>query len=127
MVKSRKLGRNTPHRMSMLRNLASSLFEHGTISTTLGRAKELRSFAEKMITIAKTKDKLNAIRLLKSKLYTKVAIQKCIEMAEKDFKERNGGYTRVVKNGFRYGDCAPVGVIQFVLESKTKKQSSKIS
>jgi len=113
LVNTKKLGRGTAHRMAMLRNLAGSLLEHGQISTTLGRAKALRPFVEKMVTIAKTKDRLTAIRTLHEKLFTDISVHNCFEYAE-IFKDRKGGYLRILKNGFRYGDNAPVAIIQFV-------------
>lgn len=113
LVKHTGLGRSNSHKKALLRNLATSLFEAGQISTTLGRAKALRPFVERLITVAKTKENLTAIRSLSSVLYSDKAVKQCFEYAN-SFKNRKGGYLRVLKNGFRYGDHAPVGVVQFV-------------
>ena len=113
LVKHTGLGRSGSHKATMLRNLATSLLDNGQISTTLGRAKAMRPYVERLITIAKTKDKLTAIRALSGVIYTKTSVDKCIEYAQ-SFQNRKGGYLRVLKNGFRYGDNAPIGVVQFV-------------
>ena len=113
LVKHTGLGRSGSHKATMLRNLATSLFDSGQISTTLGRAKALRPYVERLITIAKKNENVTAIRALSGVLYTDTSIKKCLEYAT-TFKSRNGGYLRIVKNGFRFGDSAPVGVVQFV-------------
>lgn len=112
-LKRKKLGRETSQRFALLRSLATGLFEHGEINTTLGKAKALRPYAEKLITVVKTNDNVNSVRKLKAVLYTDKAIKMCVQYA-KLFSERKGGYVRVLKNGFRYGDAAPMGHISFV-------------
>lgn len=112
-VKTKKLGRSVSHRKSLMRNLATSLFEKGQIITTLGRAKAIRPFVEKLVTVAKTNSNLTAIRSLKSVLFTENSIKSAMEYG-KLFDKRAGGYLRVVKNGYRYGDSAPMAVVQFV-------------
>lgn len=113
LVKKKSLGRSPSHKLALLRNMSTSLFECGQISTTLGRAKALRPYIEKLVTIAKNCDKVIATRRLSSVLYTKNAINMCFKYAS-TFETRNGGYTRIMKNGFRRGDSSPIGVIAFV-------------
>lgn len=113
-VKTKKLGVSSSHRPMLMRNLATSLLESGYMMTTLTRAKTVKPFVEKLITIVKTKDKVTAIRSLKAVLFTEKAIENCFKLA-KAFDGRSGGYTRVVKvEKNRQGDNAPVGFIQFV-------------
>ena len=112
-VKGRKLNRSSAHRKAMFSNMAASLLKHEQIVTTLPKAKDLRPVAEKLITLAKRGD-LHARRQALSKLGDKEVVSKLFgEIAER-YKERNGGYTRVLKAGFRYGDAAPMAVIELV-------------
>ena len=111
--KGRKLGVNTPHRKAMLRNLASNLIEHKRIKTTDSRAKELRSFIEPLITKAKRGD-LNSIRQISKKIPRKSVVHKLVHEIAPTFSERNGGYTRIIKLGFRDNDRASVSLIEFV-------------
>ena len=111
--KGRKLGVNPPHRKAMLRNLASNLIEHKRIKTTDSRAKELRSFIEPLITKAKRGD-LNSIRLISKKIPRKSVVHKLVHEIAPTFSERNGGYTRIIKLGFRDNDRASVSLIDFV-------------
>ncbi len=112
-IKGRKLGRNSPHRKALLRNLSIAILQHEVIKTTLPKAKELRPFVEKVITLAK-KDSLSNRRLA-------ISILGNIEIIDKLFKEigprvveRNGGYTRILKFGFRTGDKAPMALMELV-------------
>ena len=110
----RKLNRTSGHRIALLRNLAAALIEHKSIKTTVPKAKELRRFVEKLVTIARA-DTLANRRLLISRLGNKPEVaQALIELAVKNFTTRPGGYVRIVKSGYRYGDNAPMAIIQFV-------------
>ena len=112
-MSGRKLNRTKSHRKALFSNLVCSLVEHEQISTTLPKAKDLRSFADKMITIAK-KDTLAARRQALSFLRSEEVVKKLFDVLAKRYEKRNGGYTRVLKNGFRYGDCAPMAIIELV-------------
>lgn len=110
----RKLNRTSGHRIALLRNLAAALIEHKTIKTTVPKAKELRRFIEKLVTIARTETLANR-RLLISRLGNKPELtQALIDLASTHFSTRPGGYVRIVKAGYRYGDNAPMAIIQFV-------------
>ena len=109
----RKLNRNSSHRKAMFRNMANSLFEHEIIKTTVPKAKELRPIIEKMITLAKRGD-LHARRQVASKLKEDKDVAKLFEVLGPRYKERTGGYVRIMKAGFRYGDMAPMAIIEFV-------------
>jgi large subunit ribosomal protein L17 len=110
----RRFNRDTSHRKAMLANLTLSLFEHEQIVTTLPKAKELRSVAEKLITMAK-KGSLHARRMVASRLMNnEVVVKKLFETIAPRYHTRMGGYTRVLKAGFRAGDNAPVAVIELV-------------
>lgn len=109
----RKLGRTKTHRIAMLQNMACSLIEHEQIKTTLPKAKELRPYLEKLITLAKRGD-LHARRLLISKIRQEPAVKKLIDVLAERYRDRPGGYVRVLKAGFRYGDMAPMAVIELV-------------
>ena len=111
--KGRKLGVNPYHRKAMLRNLASNLIEHKRIKTTDARAKELRTFIEPLITKAKRGD-LNSIRQIAKKIPRKLIVHKLVHEIAPTFSERNGGYTRIIKLGFRDNDRASVSLIEFV-------------
>ena len=111
--KGRKLGVNPPHRKAMLRNLAANLIEHKRIKTTDARAKALRSFIEPLITKAKKGD-LNSIRQIAKKIPRKLIVHKLVHEIAPTFSERNGGYTRIIKLGFRDNDRAAVSLIEFV-------------
>ena len=113
LKKGRKLGVNPPHRKAMLRNLAANLIEHKRIKTTDSRAKELRSFIEPLITKAKRGD-LNSIRQISKKIPRKSVVHKLVHEIAPTFSERNGGYTRIIKLGFRDNDRASVSLIEFV-------------
>lgn len=109
----RKLGRNTNQRKALLKGLAIALFEHGRITTTVPRAKELRRYAEKLITVAKRQDAF-AHRLVFSRLQNKEATKKLLTEYGPQYAERNGGYTRILKRGRRLGDNAEMAFIELV-------------
>ena len=109
----RKLGRTTAHRTAMFANMAASLIKHEQITTTLPKAKELRPFVEKLVTLAKKGD-LHARRIAISRVRDVGQVGKLFETLGPRYKSRKGGYTRVLKAGFRYGDNAPMAVIEFV-------------
>jgi large subunit ribosomal protein L17 len=109
----RKFNRRSDHRRSMLANLAASLIKHEQIVTTLPKAKDLRPIVEKLVTLGKRGD-LHARRQAIAQMRDIAMVKKLFEVIGPRYKERNGGYTRVMKAGFRYGDSAPVAVIEFV-------------
>ncbi|MDG2316518.1 MAG: 50S ribosomal protein L17 [Candidatus Rariloculaceae bacterium] len=109
----RKLGRNSSHRKAMFRNMAASLFRHETIRTTLPKAKELRRVAEPLITLAK-KDDVAHRRLAFSRLRDDVAVGKLFNELGPRFKDRPGGYLRILKMGLRAGDSAPMALVQLM-------------
>jgi large subunit ribosomal protein L17 len=112
-IAQKKLNRTASHRTAMLANMAAALIKHEQIVTTLPKAKALRPVVEKMVTLAKRGD-LSARRLLIARLRDETQTKKLIEVLGPRYKGRPGGYTRVLKAGFRYGDNAPVAVIEFV-------------
>ena len=112
-VAHRKLGRTSSHRMAMFANMAASLIKHEQITTTLPKAKELRPFVEKLVTLAKRGD-LHARRIAISRVRDVDQVRKLFDTIGPRYGSRNGGYIRVLKAGFRYGDNAPVAVIEFV-------------
>mgnify|MGYP003609888700 FL=1 len=109
----RKLGRTVSHRQAMFANMAASLIKHEQITTTLPKAKELRPFVEKLVTLAKKGD-LHARRQAISQVRDVPQVGKLFETLGPRYSERNGGYIRIMKAGFRYGDNAPLAVIEFV-------------
>ena len=109
----RKLGRNSSHRKAMFRNIASSLVQHETIKTTLPKAKELRRVVEPLITLAKEDGVANR-RLAFSRLRDKAAVGKLFTDLGPRFRERPGGYLRILKTGPRRGDAAPMAIVQLV-------------
>lgn len=111
--RGRKLNRTAEHRRAMFANMAASLFKHEQIVTTLPKAKELRSVAEKLITLGKRGD-LHARRLAAGRLRDERMTKKLFDVLGPRYKDRPGGYTRVLKAGFRYGDAAPMAVIELV-------------
>jgi len=120
----RRLGRTTSHRTAMFRNMVTSFLNHERITTTDAKAKELRPIAEKMITLGKQGD-LNAIRQAASYIRDKKVVTKLFAVLAPRFKEREGGYTRIIKLGTRLGDCASLSVIELVEEELTKKDVKK--
>ena len=109
----RKLNRTHSHRKAMFANMAASLIEHEQIVTTLPKAKEMRSIADKLITLGKRGD-LHARRQAISRIRDVQQVKKLFDVLGPRYQERNGGYTRVLKAGFRYGDNAPMAVIELV-------------
>jgi large subunit ribosomal protein L17 len=112
-VAQKKLNRTASHRTAMLANMAASLIKHEQIVTTLPKAKALRPVVEKLVTLAKRGD-LHARRLVISRLRDETQAKKLFDTLGPRYKARPGGYTRILKAGFRYGDNAPVAVIEFV-------------
>jgi len=109
----RKLNRNSSHRQAMFQNMVGSLIEHEMIRTTLAKAKELRRYAEPMITLAKTDSVANR-RLAFNRLRSKAAVGKLFTDLGPHYVKRPGGYLRVLKNGYRDGDNAPMAVVMLV-------------
>jgi large subunit ribosomal protein L17 len=116
----RKLGRTTAHRTAMFANMAASLIKHEQIVTTLPKAKELRPFVEKLVTLAKRGD-LHARRIAISRVRDNDQVGKLFGTLGPRYKARPGGYIRVLKAGFRYGDNAPLAVIEFVDRDENEK------
>ncbi|MFZ4762894.1 MAG: 50S ribosomal protein L17 [Alphaproteobacteria bacterium] len=112
-VHGRKLNRTSSHRKAMFANMAVALINHEQIKTTLPKAKELRPIVEKIITLAK-KGGLANRRLALARLRDEATVRKLFDTIGPRYQERQGGYTRVLKAGFRYGDAAPMAVIEFV-------------
>ncbi|KIJ88982.1 50S ribosomal protein L17 [Rickettsia asembonensis] len=112
-IKGRKLNVTSSHRQAMLANMAVALVTHEQIKTTLPKAKELRPYIETLITKAKKAD-LTVRRSVLSKIKDKKAVAKLINILGTRYKDRPGGYTRIIKAGFRYGDLAPIAYIEFV-------------
>ena len=111
--RGRRFNRTQSHRGAMLQNLCVSLIEHEQIVTTLPKAKDLRPVVEKLITLGK-RGGLHARRQAISEIRNVAAVKKLFEVLGPRFADRKGGYTRIIKAGFRYGDNAPVAVIEFV-------------
>ncbi len=111
--RGRKLNRTASHRKALFKNMAASLVEHEQIVTTLPKAKELRPVVEKLVTLGKRGD-LHARRQLISRIGNDKLAAKLIDTLAPRYAERNGGYTRIMKAGFRHGDNAPLAVIEFV-------------
>lgn len=112
-VAGRKLNRTSAHRKAMFANMACALIKHEQIFTTLPKAKDLRPIVEKLITLGK-KDNLAARRLLIARLRDEKMADKVLAVLSKRYAERAGGYTRVLKAGYRYGDATPMAIIEFV-------------
>jgi large subunit ribosomal protein L17 len=109
----RRLNRTSSHRKAMFRAMACSLLEHEQIKTTLPKAKELRPVVEKIITMAR-KGTLHARRMAIARLQKELVVKKLFDDIVHRFKNRPGGYVRIIKAGFRYGDAAPMAVIELV-------------
>ena len=119
-VAGRKFGRQSDHRQAMFNNLATALLKNGQIMTTLPKAKDLRRVVEPLITLAKKGD-LAARRQALSKVRNEDAVRKLFDVFGERYKDRNGGYTRVLKAGFRHGDNAPVAVLELVDRDESAK------
>lgn len=109
----KQLGRNSSHRSAMFRNMSASLFEHELIKTTLPKAKELRRHAEPLITLSK-EDSVANRRLAFARLRSKEGVRKLFEILGPRYRERPGGYLRILKCGFREGDNAPMAYVELV-------------
>ncbi len=120
----RRLGRTTSHRIAMFRNMVTSFLTHEKIVTTDAKAKELRPLAEKMITLGKRGD-LHAVRQAASYIRDKQTVTKLFSVIAPRFKERPGGYTRIVKLGTRAGDTAQMSLIELVEEKLKVKDAKK--
>ena len=121
----RKLGRNSSHRKAMYRNMVTSLFKYGQLETTDAKAKELKPIAEKLITLAKKGD-LHSRRLALSYMNEKSITHKLFDDIKNGYLNRQGGYLRVLKNGFRRGDGASVSIVQLLpTEGAIKKTGKK--
>lgn len=118
----KRLGRNTPHRTAMLRNMVTSLFDHEKITTTDARAKELRKVVDRMITLGKRGD-LHARRQVLSVIRDQKIVAKLFDQIGPRYKDRPGGYTRIIKIGSRLGDNAPQSIIALVEEEITSSSS----
>ena len=112
-IKGRKLNRTSSHRQAMFANMAVSLIMNEQIKTTLPKAKELRPYIEVLVTKARKADLANR-RIVLAKLKDEVAVEKLIAVLGKRYADRMGGYTRIIKAGFRHGDMASVAYIEFV-------------
>ena len=125
----RRLNRTHEHRKALFANMAGSLIEHEQIKTTVPKAKELRPIIEKMITLAKRGD-LHARRQAASKLKQEAYVAKLFEILGPRYKDRQGGYVRIMRAGFRYGDMAPMAIIEFVdrdVDAKGKGDKARVA
>jgi large subunit ribosomal protein L17 len=120
----RKLNRTTSHRLAMLRNMSNSLLKHELIRTTLPKAKELRRVVEPLITIGKEPTLANK-RLAFNRLRDRAIVVKLFAEIGPRYKARNGGYTRILKTGFRVGDAAPMALIELVDRPEPKEEEEK--
>ncbi len=116
----RKFNRTSEHRTAMFANMAAALIKHEQIVTTLPKAKDLRPVVEKLVTLGKRGD-LHARRQAISQVRDVAMVKKLFDVLGPRYKDRQGGYTRVLKAGFRYGDSAPVAVIEFVERDESAK------
>ncbi len=126
---NKKLNRTSEHRKALLKNMLNSLVKYEQIKTTLPKAKFLKPQADKLITLGK-KDSLQTTKLLVSKLQDIRSANKVKKTLSKRYEKRNGGYTRIIKAGFRYGDNAPMAIIEFVdrdIEAKRVDKKKKDS
>ncbi len=120
----RKLNRTSSHRIAMLRNMAASLIKHEQITTGVAKAKELRPYVEKLITLAK-KGGLSNRRLAHSRLMDDAQLVKLFEVLAERYKDRNGGYTRIIKAGYRASDASAMAIIELVdRDTSAKGQDS---
>ena len=119
-----KLGRTTSHRKAMLRTMVTSLLKHEKIKTTDTKAKELRKVAEKMITLGKQGD-LHARRQAAAVVRERAVVGKLFGELSVRYRDRSGGYTRIVKTGYRVGDNAPMSIIEFVRDAEAESVKKK--
>ena len=120
----KKLNRTSEHRKALIKNMLNSLVKYEQITTTLPKAKVLKPQADKLITLGK-KDSLQNIRRIISKLQDEGSASKVRKTLSKRYENRNGGYTRIIKAGFRYGDNAPMAVVEFVDRDVEAKKVDK--
>lgn len=113
-----RLGRNSSHRLAMIRNMVTSLFEHERIVTTTPKAKEARKIVDKMMTLAKRGD-LHARRQALSFMQNNSVVAKLFDVLKNDYMDRNGGYTRIIRTGNRLGDAAPMAILELVNYKET--------
>ena len=118
----RKLGRTSSHKEAMLRNMVTSVIKHESIRTTDCKAKELRKLAERMITLGKRGD-LHARRQALSVVRDKSVVSKLFGELTERYRTRAGGYTRIIKVGYRFGDNAPVSILEFIPDEKKKEKA----
>mgnify|MGYP001456551118 CR=1 FL=1 len=121
---NKKLNRTSEHRKALLKNMLNSLIKYEQIKTTLPKAKFLKPQADKIITLGK-KDTLSTTKILVSKLQDIKSANKVKKTLSKRYEKRNGGYTRIIKAGFRYGDNAPMAIIEFVDRDVEAKRVDK--
>ncbi len=119
--KVKKLGRTTEHKKAMLNNLVASLFEKNVVITTTAKAKEARKIADKMITIAKSGDEVNARRKISKGIHSRKIVKRLFEEIAPLYKDRKGGYTRVVAVGTRRGDGSSVSILELVEKPVSKE------
>ncbi len=122
----RKLNRTSSHRKSLFKNMAQALLKHEQIVTTLPKAKELKRVVEKLITLGK-KGNLHSRRLAFNQIRDKDMVSKLFDSLAKRYSDRKGGYTRVLKAGFRYGDSAPMAVIELLDRDENAKGAGEIN
>jgi large subunit ribosomal protein L17 len=119
-----KLGVKTAHRKAMLSNMVTSLIDHGQIQTTVSRAKALVPVVSRLVTLAKRGD-VHARRIAATTVRNKTVLKKLFDEVAGEFKDRNGGYTRVVRSGFRKGDGASLAIVQLLMEKKVEEPDTK--
>ena len=122
-LRGRAFSRDSSHRVAMFANLAKSLVEHEQLTTTLPKAKDLRPIVERLVTLGKKGD-LAARRLLIARTRDEATAKKLLEVLGPRYKSRQGGYLRIMKAGFRYGDNAPMAIIEFVDRDPAAKGAS---
>ena len=123
---NKKLNRNSEHRKALLKNMLNSLIKYEQIRTTLPKAKFLKPQADKIITLGK-KNNLTSTKNLISQLQDKKSANKVTKTLSKRYEKRSGGYTRIIKAGFRYGDNAPMAIIEFVDRNKKAKKLESVT
>ena len=119
-IGGRKLQRTSSHRQALFRNMAAALIKHEQITTTVAKAKELRPYVEKLVTLAK-RGGLSNRRLAQSRLMDEAQLDKLFDVLAPRYAERNGGYTRIIKAGIRASDAAPIAIIELVDRDVTAK------
>jgi large subunit ribosomal protein L17 len=122
---NKKLNRTSEHRKALLKNMLNSLIKYEQITTTLPKAKFLKPQADKIITLGKKKETLQSTKMLMTKLQDITSANKVKKTLSKRYEKRQGGYTRIIKAGFRYGDNAPMAVIEFVDRDVVAKRVDK--